>query len=135
MVSTRSNLVGRLGVLCRAGAGDFAVRFRAAVAIELPGVANFLNFIEIQLGDEQFVLVAAGLLHDFAARVAEIALAVEFADFPGSFGADAVDGGDEVSVGNGVSGLLEFPKIFREAGDSGGRGLSKFPSRWAVVAA
>src|SRR5438552_3953447 len=102
MVSARSNLVGRLGVLCPARAGDFAVSFRAAVAIELPGVANFLNFIEIQLGDEQFVLVAAGLLDDFAARVAEIALAVKLADFPGSFGANAVDGGDEVSVGNGV---------------------------------
>ena len=64
-------------------ARDFAVGFRAAIAIELPGRAHFLDFIEIEIGDEQFVLVAAGLRDDFAARIAEITLAVKFADFPG----------------------------------------------------
>src|SRR5258708_681862 len=126
MVSARSNLVGRLGVFRRVGAGDLSVGFRAAVAIELPGVANTLNFVEIQLGDEEFILVAAGLLDYFAARVAEIAFAVEFADFPGGFGADAVDGGDEVGVGYGMSRLLQFPKIFGEAGDSGGGVVDNF---------
>src|SRR5713101_6360444 len=117
MVSARSNLVGRLGVFCRTGAGDFSVGFRAAVAVELPGVAGFLDFIEIQFGNKQFILVAAGLLDDLAARVAEIALAVEFANSPWRFGADAVDGSDEIGVSNSVGGLLEFPKIFGEAGD------------------
>src|ERR1700730_10652074 len=42
-------------------AGDFAVGFRAAVAVELPGVAHFLDLVEIQIGDQQFILVAAGL--------------------------------------------------------------------------
>src|SRR2546426_6081886 len=101
MVSARSNLVGRLGAFSGTSAGDFSVGFRAAVAIELPGVADFLDFIEIQLRDEQFILVAAGLLHDFAARIAKVALAVEFSDLPGSFGADAIDSSDEVSVGDG----------------------------------
>src|SRR5258708_37076215 len=122
MVSARSNLVGRLGILSGASTGDFSVGFRAAIAIELPGIANFLDFIEIQFGDEELILVAAGLLDDFAARVAEITLAVKFADFPGSFRADAIDGSDEVGVGDCVSGLLKFPKIFREASD-GGRGV------------
>src|SRR5260370_31947616 len=117
MVSARSNLVGRLGVLRRANTRGFSVGFRAAVGIELPCVGDFLNFIEIQFRDEQFILVAAGLLDDFSARVAEIALAVELADLPGSFGTDAVDGGDKISVGDGVGGLLELPKIFGEAGD------------------
>src|SRR5713101_4301629 len=126
MVSARSNLVGRLGAFAGAGPRDFAVGFRAAVAIELPGIANFLNFVEIQLGDEQFVFVAAGLLDNFAARVAEVAFAVKFADFPGSFGANAIDGGDEIRVGYRVSGLLEFPKIFGEAGDSGGGVVDNF---------
>src|SRR5258708_33618065 len=121
IVSARSNLVGRLGVFYRTGARDFSVGFRPAVTIELPGITDFLNFIEIQFGDQQFILVAAGLLHAFAARVAEIALSVEFSDLPGMLGADSIDGGDKVSVGDGVGGLLEFPEIFGEAGDGGGR--------------
>src|SRR5260370_18326305 len=126
MVSARSNLVGRLGAFAGAGPRDFSVGFRAAVAIELPGIANSLNLVEIQLGDEQFVLVAAGLFDDFAARVAEVAFAVKFADFPGSFGANAVDGSDEISVGDGVGGLLQFPEILGEAGDSGGWVVDNF---------
>src|SRR6266852_8334203 len=119
MVSARSNLVGRLGVFSGSSARDFSVGFGPAVAVELPSIADFLNFIEIQIRDEQFILVAAGLLHDFPARVAEVALAVEFADLPRMLGTDAVDGDDKIGVGHGVSGLLEFPKIFGEAGDSG----------------
>jgi len=42
--------------------------------------------------DDQFVLVARGDLFDLAARVDEVALAVELADVPGGFAADAVDG-------------------------------------------
>src|SRR5437879_2728685 len=126
MVSARSNLVGRLGAFAGAGPRDFSVGFRAAVAIELPGIADFLNFVEIQIGDEQFVLVAAGLLDDFAARVAEVAFAVKFADFPGSFGANAIDGGDEIRVGYRVSGLLEFPKVFGETRDGGGGVVNDF---------
>src|SRR5207253_7345145 len=75
---------------------------------------------------QQFILVAAGLRDDFSARIAEITLAVKFADFPGSFRADAIDGGDEIGVGDGVGGLLEFPKIFGEAGNGGRRVVNDF---------
>src|ERR1700722_8203708 len=103
------NSICRLGAFRRTGAGDLSVRFRPAVAVKLPGIADFLNFVEIQFRDEQFIFIAAGLLNDFPARVAEIALAVEFANFPGSLRADAVDGGDEIGVGDGMGGLLELP--------------------------
>src|SRR6202158_2156061 len=126
MVSARSNLVCRLGAFRCTGARDFSVRFRPAVAVKLPSIADFLNLIEIQFRDEQFILIAAGLLDDFAARVAEIAFAVEFADLPGMLGADAVDGRNEISVSNRVRWLLEFPKIFGEAGDSGRRVVDYF---------
>src|SRR5712671_3697934 len=126
MVSARSNLVGRLGTLRRAGARDFSVRLRPAVAVKLPSIADFLNFIEIQFRDEQFIFIAAGLLNDFSARVAEITLSVEFANFPGSFGADAVDGRNKISISNCVRGLLQFPQIFGEAGDSGRRVVDDF---------
>src|SRR2546427_4021957 len=58
--------------------------------------------------------------------VAEIALAVEFADLPGVLGADAVDGRDKIGIGDGVGRLFEFPKIFREASDSGRRVVDDF---------
>src|SRR6267143_2230574 len=54
------------------------------------------------------------------------AVAVEFADFPRMLGADAIDGGDEIGVGDGMGGLLELPKIFGEAGDGGGRVVDDF---------
>src|SRR5712664_2993486 len=120
MAEALRNSVRRLGVFRGTGARDFSVRFRPAVTVKLPGIADFLNFIEIQFRDQQFILVAAGLLNDFPARVAKIALAVKFANFPGMLGADAVDGGDKISVGDGVRRLLQLPKIFGEAGDGGG---------------
>ena len=92
----------------------------AAVAEELPGVACLLDFIEVEVGDDEFVLVAGGFGDELARRIAEVGLAVEFADAPRLFGADAVDGSDEVAVGDAVGGLLEFPEIFAEAGDGGG---------------
>src|SRR5260370_11031681 len=118
--------VCRLGIFRCTGARDFTIGFRAAVTVKLPGITDFLNFIEIQLRDEQFIFIAAGLLNDFPARVAEIALAVEFADLPRMLGADAVDGRNEISISNRVRWLLEFPKIFGEAGDSGRRVVDDF---------
>ena len=92
-----------------------------AVAEKLPGLADLGDHVEVEIGGEDLVFVARGLREDLAARIAEIARAVEFADVPRRFGADAVDGADEISVGDGVRGLLEFPEIFAQAGDRGGR--------------
>src|SRR3989442_14734326 len=101
-------------------ARDFAVGFRAAVAEKLPGGAHLIDLFEVEFGDDKLVLVAGGLRNDFAARVAEVALAVEFPDFPGNFKTDAGDGRTEIAVGDGVGGLLELPKIFGEPGNGGG---------------
>ena len=48
---------------------NFSIGLGAAIAIKLPGIANFLNFIEVQGGDEQFILVAAGLGNNFPPRM------------------------------------------------------------------
>src|ERR1035441_7568113 len=80
----------------------------AAVAEELPGFADFGNHIEVEVGGEDFVFVARRLGEDAAARIAEVARAVEFADVPGGFGAHAVDGADEITVGDGVAGCSSF---------------------------
>src|SRR5579871_98933 len=96
------------------------IHFRPPVAEELPGVADLGDEVEGEVGGEYLVLVARRLREDAAARIAEIAGAVEFADVPGRLDADAVDGSDEVAIGDGVSGLFEPPKVLAEAGDRGG---------------
>ena len=61
--------------------------------------------------------VAVG--EDLAARIAEVALAVELADPPRLFPAGAIDRADEIAVGDGVGRLLQLPEVFRQAGDRG----------------
>src|SRR5713101_5319770 len=97
-----------------------AVGFRTAVAIKLPDLSYFLDHVEIQVGDQHFVFVAAGLGEDFAARIAEITLAVKLSNVPWLFPTNTIDRTYEVSVRCGVCGLLEFPQIFRESRDRGG---------------
>ena len=46
-----------------------------------------------------------------------IARAVEFADIPRSFGANAIDRAHEIAIRNGVRRLLDLPQILREARD------------------
>src|SRR6185436_16287765 len=88
---------------------------------KLPGLPHLGYLVEVEVGGEDFVFVAAGLGDDLAARVAEVARAVELADVPGGLHAHAVDSADEVAVGHGVGRLLEFPKVFAQSGDGGGR--------------
>src|ERR1035437_5115713 len=90
-----------------------------AVAEELPGLAHLDDHIEIEVRGEDLVFVAARLREDAAARIAEVALAVEFTDGPRGFGAHAVDGAHEIAVGHGVRGLLQLPQILAETGHGG----------------
>src|SRR6266404_2502060 len=113
--------IRRGSVFGRARPRDFAVRLRPPIAIELPRIAHLLDFIQVQVGDKQLVLVAASLRDNFPARVAEVAFPVELADFPGLFRAHTIDGGDEISVGDGVRGLLKLPQVFGKSSDRGGR--------------
>src|SRR5215472_16040907 len=108
------------------GACNFSIGLGAAIAIKLPGIPDFLNFIEVQVSNEQFIFVAAGLGNNFPTRIAKIALAVKFADLPGMLGADPIDGGNKISIGDGVSGLLQLPEVLGEAGDGGGRVVNNF---------
>src|SRR4051795_4308512 len=100
---------------------DPVVRLRTAVAIELPGVADFADLVHVEVGDDEGVLIARRDGEHLAARIAEVALAVKLADVPRRFVADAVDRADKVAVRDGVRGLLELPEIFGESGHGGGR--------------
>src|SRR4029079_3799962 len=88
-----------------------AVGLGAAIPVELPGVADFLDHVEIEARDHQFVLVAAALGDEASPRIAEVALAVELADVPRRLHPDPVDRADEVAVRAGVRRLLQLPQI------------------------
>src|SRR5216684_8663387 len=79
-----------------------AVRLRTPVAIKLPDLPHFLDHLEIEIGDQHFIFIAAGLGEDLAARIAEVTLAVKLADIPRLFPAHAIDRTYEVAVRRGM---------------------------------
>ena len=95
---------------CSAGLGhDRPVAIGTAVAEELPGVADFRDHVQVQVCHHDFISMAAGLRDELAARIAEVALTVEFADIPWRFPAHAIDGADKISIGNGMRRLFQLP--------------------------
>src|SRR5436305_1123252 len=94
---------------------ESVVRVGAPVAEELPRVAHFANFIEVELRGDEGVLVAFRGREHLAARIAEVALPVKLADVPRPFVADAVDRADEVAVRDGVRRLLQLPEVLRQS--------------------
>src|ERR1700688_4417839 len=88
------------------------IAFGAAIAEELPNFADFRNHVQVEIGHDYFIFVPTGLRDNFAARIAEVALAVELSDAPRLFDADAIHGADKIAVGDGVRRLLELPQIF-----------------------
>src|SRR5437588_12229934 len=94
--------------LCHQG----LVAVRTAVAEKLPDVAYLGNHVKIKVGNHQLIFVAAALSDDLAPRVAEVALAVKFADVPWRFSAHAVQRADKISIGHGMRRLFQLPKIF-----------------------
>src|SRR4029077_17097756 len=101
--------------------GEDAVRVGAAIAVELPRAAPFLDPVEAELADDQLVLVLAPARQDLAARIDEVRVAVELTDVPRRLGADAVDRADEVAIRHRVRGLLDLPQVLRQPGDCGRR--------------
>src|SRR5215813_4353888 len=93
---------------------QWLIRIRTAIAEELPCLPDFGNHIEIKVRYHNLILIATGLRNDLAARIAEIALPVKFADSPGLLNSDAINRSNEVSVGNSMRRLFEFPEIFGE---------------------
>src|SRR5690606_11387273 len=87
------------------------VGVRPAVAVELPGPARVLDHVEVHLGDHQLVVVLAAGGQEVAARIHEVAGAVELADVPRRLGADPVRAAHEVAVGDRVGRLLQLPQV------------------------
>src|SRR5262249_25355609 len=91
---------------------QWPVTIRPAISEELPGLSHFADHVEIEIGDQHFIFIAARLRDNLFARRAEVALAVEFAYVPWLLAAYAINRADEVSIRNCVRGLLKFPQIF-----------------------
>ena len=88
----------------RALCGQSAISLRATVAEKLPHFADVRDHVEIQVRDHDLIFIAAGLGNDLAPGIAEITLAIEFANAPWFFSAHAINGADKVSIGNRMSG-------------------------------
>ena len=95
------------------------VRIRPAIAEELPGVSHLANHFQIQIGNDQCVLSRGASAIILPARIAEITLPVKLADVPGLFVADAIDGADEVTIGDRMGRLFQLPKILGETSHRG----------------
>jgi len=74
---------------------------------------------KVKVGDEHLIFIAAGLGKNLATRIAEVALAVKLTDVPRLFRAYAVDCAHEITVRDGVRGLLQFPQVFGKSRDRG----------------
>ena len=83
----------------------------------MPGVAHFADLVHIEVGYDEFVLIAASFGDDLSARIAKIALAVELTDVPRRLCTYAIDRADKISVRYRVSRLFELPKVLRKTGD------------------
>src|SRR5258706_11158964 len=102
------------GRLTASAAYQTAILIRPAVAVKLPDVAHLAVFLEVEIGHQHFFLLVAGLGDDLAARVDEVAGAVEVV-FAQRLHADAVDRADPIAVGDGVRHLLDLPEVHRES--------------------
>ena len=105
------------------GLDEVGVRVRPAVAVELPRLADLLDLVEVHVPDEQLLLVrVAQLADELAARVAEVALAVEVVVAEVLLDPDPVDRPDEVAVRDRVADLLDPPQVLAQAARRGRSG-------------
>src|SRR2546427_5971198 len=91
-----------------------AVHVRAAIAVELPGVAALATQVEVETGHEQLLLLLRRLRDDLPSRVREVARAVVLVRPELLLLPDAVDRPHPVAVGDRVRGLLDEPEMHRE---------------------
>jgi hypothetical protein len=78
----------RAGRLCPR---DLAVALRSAVSGELPCSARLLDFVQIQVDDQELAPLPSSLPDERAGRTRDAALAVKLADTPRPFVTHAMD--------------------------------------------
>src|SRR5215218_4819311 len=102
-------------------AGEVVVLVGPPVAVELPGLADLRDEVEVHVPDDQLLLVRApDPADELATRVHEVALPVEIV-LAERLPADPVDRPDEVAVGQRMAHLLDPPQVLRKAAAGRGR--------------
>src|SRR5688572_19227113 len=97
------------------GCDEIAVGVRPAVSIELPGVADLLDPLEIEVAHDQLLVVRRGDVTDeLAARIDEVALPVEIVVAEVLLDPDPVDRSNVIAVRDGVGDLLDPPQVLAQ---------------------
>src|SRR5882724_2990621 len=92
------------------------VRVRATIAVELPRLADLGDLVEVHVANDQLLVMGRSELTDeLAARVDEVALAVEVVVADLLLDPDPVDRPDEIPVRDGVRHLLDPPEVLGQA--------------------
>ena len=100
------------GRSARSGPDEVLVRVGSPVAVELPGLADLGDQVQIHVPDDELLVVGrAELADELAAWRDEVALAVEVVVAVVLFDADPVDRPDEVAVRDRVADLLDPPQV------------------------
>src|SRR5918992_3641556 len=95
-------------------ADEVVIRVGPAVTEELPRLAYLSDLVHVEVAHDQLlVLVRSDLAHELAARIGEVAGAVEVV-LAERLDPDAVDGAHEVAVGHGMRRLLELPQVLAQ---------------------
>src|SRR5690349_6877368 len=94
-----------LPALCR----QWSIRLRPSIAEELPNFSHFLDHLEIQICDNNFIFVAACLRDNFSSRITEITLAIELPDTPWFLGSNAIHCAHEVTIRHCMRRLFQYP--------------------------
>src|SRR4051794_5474186 len=89
------------------------VGVRPAITEELPRLADLGDLVEVHVADHQLLVMGRPEVADeLAARVAEVALAVEVVVADLGLDADTIDRPDEVAVRDGMRHLFDAPEVF-----------------------
>ena len=95
---------------------EVVVRVRPAIAVELPRLADLGDLVEVHVADDQLLVVGrAEIADELAARVDEVALAVEVVVADLLLDPDPVDRPDEIAVRHRVRHLFDPPQVLGQS--------------------
>src|SRR5579884_2655053 len=93
---------------------QIAVGFGTAVTEKLPDISHFLDLVQIEIGQDQFLFVPRTLGEKFPTWRTEVTLTIKLTDIPRLLTSNAIDGTDKVPVRHRVRGLFQLPQIFAQ---------------------
>src|SRR5689334_11508827 len=125
-LSVKPNCMGRFldgaSRRLRLRSDEVLVRVGPSIPVELPGLANLGDQVEVHVPDDQLLVVGrAQLADELAAGRDEVALAVEVVVAQVLFDPDPVDRPHEVAVRDRVADLLDPPQVLAQAARRGTR--------------